>query len=139
MLKIGLDWDGTAGEDVETFGRVVKEFLDAGHEVKVVTWRVNPEDNGIVWGDIEDAFEKWGFRIPIVYCSGQAKRDCYQANIWIEDNPAAVLFTLQRKPRFVEDARDYDKDEMICENAHGRIETTWAILNPAYMKEKANG
>lgn len=141
-MKIGLDWDGTVSEDTDAFLNVVKAFLDSGHEVAIVTWRVPPQQDATgwsrddVWNDVEETFAKWGFRLPIIYCSGQAKRDCYPADIWIDDNPASVLFTLQRKPRFVENAKDYDKDEMLCENEHGRIETTWAVLNPAYSKLK---
>jgi hypothetical protein len=132
-IKVGLDWDGTVSEDVETFGKVVKTFLDAGHEVKVVTWRRPVEESeGCKWGDLEDAFDLWGFRIPVIYCSGQAKRDFYPADIWIEDNPAAVMFSLDREPRFVENARDYDMDVMVCENEHGSIETTFGVLNPRY-------
>ena len=131
-LKIGLDWDGTAGEDPKTFGVVVKAFLDAGHHVVIVTWRRPPEELGAVWGDVEAAFDLWGFKTPVIYCSGQAKRDFYPADVWIEDNPAAVMFSLSREPRFVENARDYDQDVMVCENEHGKLETTWAVLNPAY-------
>lgn len=128
-MKIGIDYDGTISEDQLAFCKVAKAFLDNGHDVAIVTWR--PSDNP--YTDIDEMFQMWGFKVPIIYCNGKAKRNCYPADIWIEDNPAAVLFGLDRKPRFVENARDYDEDVMVCENSHGTIETTWKLLNPKYL------
>lgn len=127
-MKVGLDFDGTVSEDPAAFRKVVMAFLDAGHDVAIVTWRA-PD---IEYLDFEEVFALWGFRIPVVCTSGQAKRDFYPATIWIEDNPAAVLFSLDREPRFVEDARDYDDDGMHCTNEHGSVSTTWRVLNPHY-------
>ena len=127
-MKVGLDFDGTLNLDPLTFKKVVLAFLDAGHDVALVTWRA-PD---IEYSDIEEVFAKWGFRLPMVCTSGKAKRDFYPADIWIEDNPAAVVFSLTREPRFVEDARDYDDDGMLCANEYGEVSTTWKVLNPAY-------
>lgn len=138
-MKVGLDFDGTVTEDPLAFKGVVTSFLDAGHDVAIVTWRCRPEQksgwdresNG-AWTDLEEVFAMWGFRLPVVYTNGQAKRDFYPANIWIEDNPAAIVFSLSREPRFVENAKDYDNDVMVCSNENGSFETTWKMLNPAY-------
>lgn len=129
-MKVGIDFDGTITEDPVAFKGVVTSLLDAGHEVALVTWRCPDQD----YPDMEAVFALWGFRIPVVCTSGQAKRDYYPANIWIEDNPAAILFGLSREPRFVENAKDYDDDVMICSNENGTIETTWKLLNPQYNR-----
>lgn len=132
-MKVGLDWDGTVSLDPIAFRGVVTAFLNCGHEVAVVTWRV-PAGGSDSWMDLEEVFAMWGFRLPVIYCSGEAKRDHYPADIWIEDNPAAVIFGLSREPRFVENAADYDEDVMVCENRFGKLVTTWKLLNPDYRK-----
>lgn len=119
-MKIGLDWDGTVSEDPITFGTAVKVFLDAGHDISIVTWRCSPKlDGGRVvngrWEDIEEVFENWGFRLPVVYCNGRAKRECFNADVWIDDNPAAVVFSLTVDPRFETNADNYNKDVLVCE------------------------
>jgi hypothetical protein len=134
-MKIGLDWDGTVNADPTTFREVVCSFLDAGHEVAVVTWRCKPESetgwerSEGVWPDIEAIFEDWGFRLPIYYCNGKAKRDFYQADIWIDDNPSSISFSLTRPPRFEENPLAYLEDEMICERqGHEPVQVKWALL-----------
>lgn len=118
-MKIGLDWDGTVNADPVVFMKVVRAFLDGGHDVAVVTWRTPPDvatgwgTNGC-WDDIEEIFASWGFRLPIVYCSGGAKRDHYPADVWIDDNPAAICFSLTRPPRFEADPANYKKDVLVC-------------------------
>jgi len=144
-MKIGLDWDGTVNADPKCFREIVCAFLDAGHEVKVTTWRCAPlsesaweKDGSERWEDIEEIFDTWGFRLPIVYCDGRAKRDCYPADIWIDDSPHAVIFSLQRAPRFESDHTKYYEDPMVCENEHGRIETTYGVIT-SKIGVKANG
>lgn len=119
-MKIGLDWDGTVSADPKVFREVVAAFLDGGHEVSVVTWRPSPEvepwgRQGLVYPDIKDVFIEWGFRIPVVYCNGRAKRECYRADVWIDDNPAAVVFSLTIPPRVEADANAYNKDMLVCQ------------------------
>jgi hypothetical protein len=126
-MKIGLDWDGTVNADPKCFREIVCAFLDAGHEVKVTTWRCAPVIPG-GWSDMVEIFESWGFFLPIVYCDGRAKRDCYEADIWIDDSPHAVIFSLQRAPRFESDHTKYYEDPMVCENEYGRIETTYGVI-----------
>lgn len=120
-MKIGLDWDGTVSRDPTTFREVVCSFLDAGHEVAVVTWRCAPEissgweNNPTKWVDIEQVFDDWGFRLPIYYTNGKAKRQYYEADIWIDDNPHSVSFSLTRPPRFEVDPAKYNEDILVCE------------------------
>lgn len=121
-MKIGLDWDGTVSADPLVFLKVVKAFLDGGHDVAVVTWRPAPEvcepwsrDYTGFYIDMEEVFAMWGFRIPVVYCNGRAKRECYRADVWIDDNPAAVVFSLTIPPRVEADANAYNKDMLVCQ------------------------
>lgn len=153
-MKIGLDWDGTVNAAPETFKRVVESFLDDGHEVTVTTWRSEPpvmagwdREPGGIYPDMEDIFNQWGFRLPVVYCDGRAKRECYQADVWIDDNPAAVVFSLLSEPRFEANPLDYDKDELVLEHPdHAPIRVTWGQIKPQthqlatpvnYQKEEA--
>lgn len=134
-MKIGLDWDGTVNADPVCFKKVVEAFLDAGHEVKVVTWRCSPESesgwescNG-TWGDVEEIFAMWGFRLPIVYCDGKAKREHYDADIWIDDNPSAISFSLTRPPRFEVNPLAYLEDVLVCEReGFEPVSIKWAQL-----------
>ena len=132
-MKIGLDWDGTVSADPKTFRKVVCAFLDAGHEVAVVTWRCKPaetsSDHPDKWLDIEEVFDAWGFKLPIYYCNGKAKREFYSADIWIDDNPSAVSFSLTRPPRFEANPLAYLEDEMICEReGHESVQVKWSLL-----------
>lgn len=142
-MKIGLDWDGTVNADPVAFKGVVRAFLDGGHEVVVTTWRCMPnsisgwEKGGDDrWLDMEEIFNMWGFRLPIVYCDGKAKRDCYTADVWIDDSPHAVIFSLTRAPRFESDHSKYHEDVMVCENEHGRIETTYGVITSKIGKRE---
>ena len=128
-MKIGLDWDGTVSADPITFREVVCCFLDAGHEVAVVTWRCKPDPEHHEWTDIEEVFDDWGFRLPIYYCDGKAKRDFYEADIWIDDNPSAISFSLTRPPRFEANPLAYLEDELICEReGHDSVQVKWSLL-----------
>ena len=113
-MKIGLDWDGTVNADPKTFREIVCCFLDAGHEVAITTWRCQPDADN-VWTDIEEVFSDWGFKLPIYFCNGKAKRDYYDADIWIDDNPSSVAFSLTRPPRFEADPSAYLQDVMVCQ------------------------
>lgn len=137
-LKFGLDWDGTVNADPLAFKKVVEALLDMDHDVVVTTWRSEPEvmagwdrDPGGIYPDMEEIFNMWGFRIPVVYCNGRAKRECYPADIWIDDNPAAVVFSLMAEPRFEENPLDYDKDPLVLEHPdHEPIHVTWGQIKP---------
>lgn len=137
-LKIGLDWDGTVNADPLAFKKIVEVFLDLDHDVVVTTWRSEPEamagwdrDPGGVYPDMEEIFNMWGFKIPVVYCNGRAKRDCYPADIWIDDNPASVMFQLEAKPRYVANPSDYDQDLLTLNSlGHEPLTVTWAQIKP---------
>lgn len=132
-MKIGLDWDGTVNADPVAFKGVVKAFLDGGHDVVVTTWRCKPQetnsDHPDAWVDIEEIFNMWGFRLPIIYCNGKAKREHYDADIWIDDNPSSISFSLTRPPRFEANPLAYLEDELICEReGHESVQVKWSLL-----------
>lgn len=130
-MKIGLDWDGTVNADPKTFREIVATFMDAGHDIVVTTWRCAPEGLEANWADMEAVFAMWGFKIPVVYCDGKAKRDCFKADIWIDDNPASVVFSLEAKPRFEENPADYDKDILrLDSDGFDPVRVTWGQLKP---------
>lgn len=137
-MKIGIDWDGTISADERTFAAIACLFMDAGHEVKVVTWRPPYEGNGEWpdiggghWPDMQKVFDSWGFNLPVVYCDGRAKRSMYEADIWIDDNPAAIVFSLDTPPRFCENVSDYDNDNLVLESpGFPDVNVKWAQLKP---------
>lgn len=123
-LRVALDWDGTVNADPFAFKGVALALLDAGHDVSVVTWRT-PQD----WPDMEEIFNMWGFKLPVVYCSGQAKRDLFKADIWIDDNPASCIFSLTREPRFEKDPAKYNEDLLLCKaEGYPDIQAVWPQL-----------
>lgn len=88
-MRIGLDYDGTVTADPEAWCSFVKLMTERGHEVAITTWRYedqakNPEDNTPLLA----LAKKWG--IKVIFCNRKAKRECWQANIWIDDNPDTV-------------------------------------------------
>ena len=129
-MKIGIDWDGTISADERTFAAIACLFMDAGHEVKVVTWRPACEGGGN-WPDMQKVFDTWGFAVPVVYCDGKAKREMYEADIWIDDNPAAIVFSLDTAPRFCENVSDYDNDDLVLRSpGFDTVKLKWAQLKP---------
>jgi hypothetical protein len=88
-MKIGLDYDGTVTADPVVWYNIVKEFLERGHEVKVVTFRSFDE----VTQDLVDFCKDCGIayittgRIPkAIFCAGVG----WQPDIWIDDNPGLI-------------------------------------------------
>lgn len=128
-MKVGLDWDGTVNADPTTFREIVCSFLDAGHEVAVTTWRSKP-DEGDLWPDMKVIFDDWGFKIPVYHCHGEAKRVIYAADIWIDDNPASVMFRLDAKPRFEANQDDYNGDVLVLDSETNPIQVTWKDVKP---------
>lgn len=127
-MKVGIDFDGTISADPMTFREVALDFARGGHEVAIVTWRKPPEDLEVD-EDIIKVFVAWGFKIEVVYTSGKAKRDCYPADIWIEDNPAAVMFSLEREPRFEVDPAKYNEDVVYCNHpSFPTLRAPWPML-----------
>lgn len=128
-MKVGLDWDGTVNADPTTFREIVCCFLDAGHEVAVTTWRSKP-DVGTMWPDMVEIFDDWGFSLPVYHCHGEAKRTIYAADIWIDDNPASVVFKLSCKPRFEANQDDYNGDVLVLDSETNPVEVTWKDIKP---------
>lgn len=133
-MKIGIDWDGTVSAAPEVFKKIIEAFRSAGHECVIVTWRpplTNMEGPCELWPDMEKQFKVWGFQLEVICTSGGAKRDYFDADIWIEDNPAAVLFNLMSEPRFVEDVTEYDNDDLELQPpGFPSVPVKWAQLKP---------
>lgn len=124
-LRIALDWDGTVNADPDTFKKVALAFLDAGHDVSIVTWRAP----GVHYEDMTKLFDQWGFALPVVFTGGSAKRDYYDADIWIDDNPASAIFSLTREPRFEADPAAYNQDPLVCvREGYETIHALWPQL-----------
>lgn len=89
-MEIALDWDGTAGADVEGWGAFVDMMKARGHNVTIVTWRyadqkLNPEDNT----PVHDFCKKHS--IKAVFTGREPKMQHFRANVWIDDNPDTIL------------------------------------------------
>ena len=84
-LKIALDFDDTYTADPVLWKLFVDSCIARGHDVKFVTYRDGRYGNH----DIEYASECLG--IPIIYCAGKQKQHCYDADIWIDDDPSTIV------------------------------------------------
>lgn len=136
-MRIGLDWDGTVNAAPALFRELVSMFQDAGHEVAITTWRAAPrstsgwERGDDLWPDMAEIFDYWGFKIPVYHCDGKAKRTIYAADIWIDDNPASVMFNLISEPRFEENPEDYNADLLTLDSPDSDpVTVTWGQLKP---------
>lgn len=87
-LNIGLDFDGTVTADPETFKKIIKVFMDAGHYVHIVTMRYGSECDDIV--------RDFGSLVSTIVPTKRQAKDqfCKDVGImidfWIDDNPKAV-------------------------------------------------
>lgn len=79
QLKIAIDYDGTFTLDGHLWLNFAKQAQKFGHEVKIVTAR-NPNDDTIA--------ETYG--LDVIYCDGKPKKDFYDADIWIDDDPRGI-------------------------------------------------
>lgn len=133
-MKIGIDWDGTVSAAPEVFKDLILLFNTAGHECVIVTWRpqlTNVEGHCELYPDMAKQFNLWGFQIQVICTNGGAKREHFDADIWIEDNPAAVLFSLKSEPRFCENVSDYDNDDLVLVSpGFEAVPVKWAQLKP---------
>jgi len=77
-MKISLDYDGTYTRDPELWKQFVAIAKQRGHEVTIVTGRSPAE----VIRNVE---------LPIVYCSRTAKRNHFQVDVWIDDEPQWIV------------------------------------------------
>jgi hypothetical protein len=99
-MQIAIDYDGTfksssCYDDVEfnMWSDIVRSFLDAGHEVVIVTMRAEE----YATGEVEKYLEKFsGCDLKVIYCGekGTKKEVCrskgYHIGIWIDDNPSSI-------------------------------------------------
>lgn len=87
-MKIALDYDKTYTEAPDLWDQMISLFLDAGHEVRIVTARHEVLDN------IDD---KVSPDVDVIYCDGVAKKwFCHHKadwnpTIWIDDKPQNIF------------------------------------------------
>lgn len=94
-VRVGIDFDGTITADWPTWVPLIRVMQLAGWDVRITTWR-NEKDHQ----EVDDFLAYLALPIPVIYCNGFAKRTCFNADIWIDDNPASVMFHLERPPSF---------------------------------------
>lgn len=90
-VKVGLDYDNTITLDPDTWSCIIRIMQLAGWEICVTTWRPLEER-----AEVDQFVSSLPIPIPVIYCNGVAKRTLFDADIWIDDKPASVLFSLTR-------------------------------------------
>jgi hypothetical protein len=98
-MNIGLDYDDTYTRDPATWDKMIELFQLAGHKVYIVTWRFGRDDAYGNEGDIvvHDLSEK----ADGIYFTGRQAKQKYmfskgiRIDVWIDDNPSAILHTMQ--------------------------------------------
>lgn len=92
-LNIGLDYDDTYTRDIELWNAFIAYARKRGHKVYLVTWRF-PEECAIVHRDLAG-------KVDGIYPTSRLAKEKYmyskgiRIDIWIDDNPSAVLNTMQ--------------------------------------------
>ena len=81
-MRIALDFDGTYDRAPELWSRFVFDALSLGHEVAIVTMRRDNDAERIKVGIPP---------VPVVYCARKAKKECWNADVWIDDQPNLIL------------------------------------------------
>lgn len=95
-MKIALDFDGTFTAAPLFWWMFVEDAIHKGHDVRIVTAR-DERNDGIDWGLI-DHTGRGRQPCPVIFCDGRIKRTVcrdiigWEPDIWIDDNPAAILF-----------------------------------------------
>ena len=87
-MRIALDFDGTVTADRPLFAQFAMAAVQRGHIVAIVTMRPGPlnhPDNR----DIAEFMATTGI-LQAVFTSGAQKADHHQADVWIDDMPAAI-------------------------------------------------
>lgn len=80
-MRFGLDFDGTYTAAPTLWQGFVRLAKEQGHEVVITTYRSDDGDND----DVEAACQIMG--IPVVYTDTKQKQHCYNADVWIDDQP----------------------------------------------------
>lgn len=98
-MNLGLDYDDTYTKDPATWDAVLQIFRAAGHKVFVTTWRFDKDDmygneGAIVRHDLTGKVDGFYFtgrqgKQRFMYAQG------IHIDIWIDDNPSAILHTLE--------------------------------------------
>lgn len=78
-MKIAIDYDNTFSADPRLFMIFAQAASVLGHEVVIVTSR-HPS--------VPIPMANCG--IPVIYCAFKAKRGCYPADVWIDDDPKHI-------------------------------------------------
>lgn len=92
-LTIALDYDLTFTADPNCFKAIIRCFQSMGHEVLIVTLRVETDRNE---GDFFDELKE-KYDAPTIFCDGRSKREVcdekgIDISIWIDDNPQGIIF-----------------------------------------------
>jgi hypothetical protein len=87
-MKIALDFDGTYTRAPRFWNGVIEDALDAGHEVRIVTFRKSTMT--------DPALDWLAQQIPVIYTEYQQKRAfCrslgWEPDIWIDDQPEFIV------------------------------------------------
>lgn len=84
-MKIALDYDETFTADPKALTNVVKVFQHCGHTVTFVTFRDGRGPNHDISADAQE------LGIDIVFTAGKQKQHVFNADIWIDDEPATIV------------------------------------------------
>lgn len=121
-IKVAIDFDGTITADLPVWIPLIRMMQLAGWEPAIVTWRPSSAHE-----EVDEFQAELAIPIPVVYCNGCAKRECYDADIWIDDNPASVLFSLTRPPTL---AWDRGSREELVLSSNPSISIDHQLLKP---------
>lgn len=92
-MNIGLDYDDTITRDPIMWMRVVDIMRMGGHKVYMVTWRTEEE--------CEEIPESILLMVDGTYPTSRKAKEKYmysqgiRIDVWIDDNPSAILYTMQ--------------------------------------------
>lgn len=92
-LTIAIDYDDTYTADVKLWATFIRSALDLGHRVYCVTARRVDEES---LDQINTSFRHWDCMIPVIFTSmgsklAAMKRRNIEVDIWIDDNPKAII------------------------------------------------
>jgi len=93
MSTIAIDFDDTFTDDMGLWSGFIQAAWRAGHSVTCVTARRDTPENADYIGLM---FKTWQCEVPIVFTDGAAKLGAVKGlgiavDIWIDDNPAALV------------------------------------------------
>lgn len=89
-MRIALDYDGTVTEDEDSWELFVRLFQNAGHEIRIVTFR-SYED---LTQDLEDFATR--NNLAVMFTAREAKQAfCkqlgWEPDVWIDDTPSLIV------------------------------------------------